>query len=141
MIPITCGIFLLTRDSRELLISHPTNSPITKWSIPKGLKHENESDLTCAYREFEEETSISKEVIENHMIEILCLGIITYKSNKKRLTGFLIVVDDKIKEHALVCNSLIDNSNQPENDITKWEQLKTAKPKLHEAQIRLLNKI
>jgi 8-oxo-dGTP pyrophosphatase MutT (NUDIX family) len=40
------------------LITNSSNST-TPWEIPKGGKNENEFDLNCAVREFEEETDIS----------------------------------------------------------------------------------
>jgi 8-oxo-dGTP pyrophosphatase MutT (NUDIX family) len=40
------------------LITNSSNST-TPWEIPKGGKNENELDLNCAVREFEEETGIS----------------------------------------------------------------------------------
>jgi 8-oxo-dGTP pyrophosphatase MutT (NUDIX family) len=39
------------------LINNSSNS-VTPWEIPKGGKNENELDLNCAVREFEEETDI-----------------------------------------------------------------------------------
>lgn len=51
---------IFTRDGGKRLkklINKSTNA-VTPWEIPKGKKKEEESDLKCAMREFEEETAI-----------------------------------------------------------------------------------
>ncbi len=42
--------------------------PENSWGFPKGRKHQSESELSCALREFEEETTIRKELL--HVMEL-----------------------------------------------------------------------
>lgn len=52
------NIFLRDGGKRlKRLINNSSNS-VTPWEIPKGSANENENDLDCARREFEEETCI-----------------------------------------------------------------------------------
>jgi 8-oxo-dGTP pyrophosphatase MutT (NUDIX family) len=53
------SIFLRDSGKRlRRLINNSSNS-VTPWEIPKGGKNENETDIDCAKREFEEETSLT----------------------------------------------------------------------------------
>ena len=55
------SIFLRDGSKRlKKIINNSTNAE-TPWEIPKGRKKYNEKDLTCAIREFKEETNISSD--------------------------------------------------------------------------------
>ncbi len=55
--------WLLPDNGKKLisLINQAKGSGTLLWEIPKGKPKEDESDLTCAIREFEEETGITRE--------------------------------------------------------------------------------
>jgi 8-oxo-dGTP pyrophosphatase MutT (NUDIX family) len=56
----SCGILLFNeKGNKFLLMKHPT-----RWDIPKGHDEKGETDLDTAYREFEEETGISRKKIQ-----------------------------------------------------------------------------
>lgn len=53
---------------QQLVASATTSWPETEWEFPKGRRMQQEKDLECALREFEEETGISRadiSVVEN----------------------------------------------------------------------------
>tara|TARA_Y100000588_G_C14125658_1_gene869278 strand:+ start:352 stop:1149 length:798 start_codon:yes stop_codon:yes gene_type:complete len=55
---------------RKLIENSPTNWITPEWGFPKGRRNYQENDLTCALREFQEETGYSKSqlnVIHNLM--------------------------------------------------------------------------
>ncbi|WP_152049877.1 bis(5'-nucleosyl)-tetraphosphatase [Tautonia marina] len=55
-----CGILLMTRsEPRSFLLMRHAD----RWDLPKGRVDPGESDLECAYREFEEETGIARSSI------------------------------------------------------------------------------
>jgi 8-oxo-dGTP pyrophosphatase MutT (NUDIX family) len=43
----------------ELLQSHESQITETEWGFPKGRRNTNETDMECAFREFQEETGLS----------------------------------------------------------------------------------
>jgi 8-oxo-dGTP pyrophosphatase MutT (NUDIX family) len=43
----------------ELLRRYPSEIQETEWGFPKGRRNMNESDIDCAFREFQEETGLS----------------------------------------------------------------------------------
>jgi ADP-ribose pyrophosphatase YjhB (NUDIX family) len=53
-----------THTLEQLFQKSTTNWHETEWEFPKGRKLKGESELTCALREFEEETGINSESIE-----------------------------------------------------------------------------
>lgn len=128
----TCGIFFISNDGL-LLIGRATNSE--NWSIPKGLKEERETDLECAMREFFEETSLK---IDS---PIKYVGDFEYRNKAKKLVSFITFSNKDSKKYKPICNSLIDNSDQPELDKFQWVDFKTAKKMIHSSQVDALNKI
>ena len=62
-----------------------------KWSFPKGHKEKNESYLSCALRELEEETSITKDHILLENISPVILKIKLEKPTKKCPSGNKVV--------------------------------------------------
>ena len=60
-LPRACGFLILRGSTPDafLLMRHRS-----RWDIPKGHVDPGESDLTCALRELQEETGISKSQLE-----------------------------------------------------------------------------
>jgi len=133
----TSGLFLITEDNR-LLICHPTNAPMNRWSIPKGLQEEGESLLSTAFRETEEETGLSSEVIMNFSINYESLKPVLYVNKKKRLHAYIFQVKNEITSIPVTCKSMIDNTDVPENDKVEWVDLNSAFLILHPAQQKML---
>lgn len=83
-----------TEISLELLLKNSTTQwSETEWEFPKGRKNNNEKEIDCALREFEEETGYSKENITliNNLLpfEEIYIGT-NYKSYKhKYFLGYL----------------------------------------------------
>jgi 8-oxo-dGTP pyrophosphatase MutT (NUDIX family) len=94
-----------------------TNWSETEWEFPKGRKNNNESDIDCALREFEEETGISKNylILVNNLLpfEEMYIGT-NYKSYKHKY--FLCYVDNKI-------NLSIDNFQKSEVSCIEWKTI------------------
>lgn len=43
----------------DLMSQYPSQTNETEWGFPKGRRNTNESDMECAFREFQEETGLS----------------------------------------------------------------------------------
>jgi bis(5'-nucleosidyl)-tetraphosphatase len=83
----SCGIYIVNKNN-ELLIVHPTQSPINKnWGIPKGKMEDGETHFETAIRELKEETNLSLVGVENYCIE---LPESVYKSKRKTLYSYFI---------------------------------------------------
>ena len=63
----SCGVVLLNAR-RELFLCHATGT--SRWDLPKGIQHPDESALQAALRELEEESSL---MIEPEMLSPLGL--------------------------------------------------------------------
>jgi ADP-ribose pyrophosphatase YjhB (NUDIX family) len=84
---------------RNLLLSSNNLWIEPEWEFPKGRKHNNESDLNCAVREFEEETGIHKKdffIISNILpYEETFIGS-NYKSYKQKY--FVCITEQNIDD-------------------------------------------
>jgi 8-oxo-dGTP pyrophosphatase MutT (NUDIX family) len=69
-----------------------------EWGFPKGRRNYQETDITCAYREFQEETGYLKEqlnMITNiHPFEEIFIGS-NYKSYKHKYYIAKLISDDR----------------------------------------------
>jgi len=135
----TCGIFLYDIDKERLLICHATNCG-KMFSIPKGMKDESDSSFwNAAIREMKEETNISYTDLEIvYSFEDLPHSL--YKSGKKTLVSYLIVVKN-FKGSNLKCISHFKDKNGkeiPEIDYFKWVTLSSAASMLPKSQADLL---
>ena len=87
--------------NRLLLLMNQSKSLPLVWEIPKGRKHRDESEITCAIREFEEETFINpkgykiittKPVSVNHISNNICYVskyyVAAYNNDYKGKTTF-----------------------------------------------------
>jgi len=127
----------------EILLAHPGGPYFAKkdeghWSIPKGEPDEGEDLLITAIREFKEETGI------NVSGDFIPLGSIIQKGGKEVFAW--AVEGDLPKDFVHECNVIdiewppgSDNFEEfPEIDKVGFFELETAKKKIKEAQIPLL---
>ena len=88
----------------------------TEWEFPKGRRNNQEKDLECALREFEEETGIDKNkiiVVENIMpFEEIFIGT-NYKSYKHKY--FLACIKEEMND--------LDNFQVTEVSKIEWKPL------------------
>ena len=64
---LTCGVFIT--DGNQVIVCHPTGSSWKNgWSLPKGLKDNDENEIDAAIREVKEETGL--EVYDIHLLGI-----------------------------------------------------------------------
>lgn len=142
LVKTTCGVFLIN-PTKQILICHPTYHSVTEWTIPKGIKEENEDYTDAAIRELKEETTID---FYQYTGEKLDLGLINYTHNQKQLFAFAFFCDQYI-DKKLTCVSMVEPMNNqgsepfPEVDEFLWVDYKTAMTKLHYTQQTLLEKI
>jgi putative (di)nucleoside polyphosphate hydrolase len=54
-LPNTCGV-IIVNNKKELLLAHSTGNK--HWDIPKGMQHLDETTITAALRETQEETGL-----------------------------------------------------------------------------------
>jgi predicted NUDIX family NTP pyrophosphohydrolase len=144
---VSAGLLLYRRTpiGLEVFLAHPggpfwARRDAGAWTIPKGLVEAGEDELAAALREFEEETS------SKPAGECVDLGTIRQKGGK--------VV------HAYACEGDMDPSEVrsnlvrmewprgsgrmlefPEIDRCGWFDLATARTKINEAQVELLDRL
>jgi 8-oxo-dGTP pyrophosphatase MutT (NUDIX family) len=91
----------------------------TEWEFPKGRRNQNESDIDCALREFEEETGIQKRwltVIENVLpFEEMFIGS-NHKSYKHKY--FLAIM-----ENPNVANNELNSFQKTEVSKLEWKTI------------------
>lgn len=98
---LSCGV-IIHNEKGEILLGRCNAKEIEEWDIPKGQIDEGETEIQCALRELEEETSIK--LSENDLIRI---GYFNY-SDTKRLCLFKAKINPpKIKN--LKCTSLFNH--------------------------------
>ncbi len=134
---ITCGFFIINKNDKMLIV-HPTKSPDSIWSIPKGRIDNNETELEAAYREVKEETNID---LLKYVGKVIPLGTEKYKHGRKTLSGVIFEYNGKFKEK-LFCESMVHSvkGDFPEVDRYKWVTFKTAFELIHHTQQELLQK-
>lgn len=128
---ITAGIFLYDSSKNKFLVCHATGSPYHKWSIPKGIIEEGESKFEAAIRELAEESNIN---IKNYNIRLYELPIVKYKSGKKMLVSFLIIVNEINFDH-IKCNSYFYRNDVKVAEIDSFKFIHLNEfSQLHESQ-------
>ena len=123
---ITCGIFLMDKYDRLLLV-HPTGFPCDKWGIPKGLKDDDESDFFAAKREMKEETGIDINGLPIKSCEYM--GYALYIHKNKTLSAYMVKIDMELPAKYLKCSSKFTSSNGqrlPEVDNHQWVHIDIA---------------
>lgn len=136
----SAGILLYRFNRRhlEVLLAHPggpyfANRDDGAWSIPKGLREDNEDLLETARREFEEETGSA---VDGDFIE---LGTVLLRSGK---TVYAWALEKDIDASTMVSNTFRmewpKHSGQireyPEMDMSAWFGLQEARVKITEGQ-------
>ena len=85
-------------DLKSLVENSTTNWSTPEWGFPKGRRNYQETDITCAYREFQEETGYLKEqlnMITNiQPFEEIFIGS-NYKSYKHKYYIAKLISDDR----------------------------------------------
>ncbi len=128
---ITCGIYLYNVVTNKLLICHATRSK-NGWSIPKGVKENDELPFEAASRELLEETNVDLHKI--NVLHVSELPPVNYKKQKKILYSFLVTTDSDFTNTILTCTSLVP-AGYPEIDKICWETIENAKSLIHESQV------
>lgn len=136
---ITCGIFLI--DSRnKCLITHPTGSNSSSWSIPKGKLEPGETELDAAVRELKEETSIDLTEYGLFITQVRRLPEVPYGKRNKTLIPFVIWMSITMEGVSLCCESLVDD-DFPEIDEFKWVDYRESVNILHPTQAAVVQHI
>ncbi len=143
----SAGILLYRFDNKQLqvFLVHPggpffRNKNDGAWSIPKGEFLDDEEALTAAKREFAEETGRS---IDGKFIQ---LEPITQKSGKK---VFAWAVEGDIDHETIISNTFEiewppkSGKKQafPEIDKAAWFDIDTAKLKINQGQVGLIENL
>ncbi len=129
---ITCGIYLYNTLTEKILICHATKSK-NGWSIPKGVREDNEMFFQAAAREMLEETNVDIEKIK--ILERHDMPPIYYVKQNKVLQSFLIITDSDFKDVVLKCNSLVEKGGYPEIDKILWVSIKDMMNMVHISQV------
>lgn len=110
---------IIVNEKCEILMGHVTNSTPEIWDLPKGMVEENESAITAAIRECQEEFGYTLD--KNSLEEI---GNCKY-NNQKNIWLFITFVEkSSIDLSQLKCGStFLDSSGKietPEVDSYRW---------------------
>ncbi len=134
----TCGIYLYSLKSRKILVCHATRSPWNFWSIPKGIKEEDEDCYNAAVRELKEETGL--DINKINILEKRHLPPAKYQKQDKILESFLIITDTSLDKFKFSCSVLINNSFP---EVDKWKLLDIDKEDnlLHESQRQNIGRV
>ncbi len=132
----TCGIFIFDKTGNILICRPRGIKGKSDWSIPKGKREKDETPINAAIRECFEETGLDLKNFKKNMIEI---GTMQYKSKKKRLIAFVVILNIMINPNDLFCK-IKDDEKHPE--ITGYEMTnpKEAMDRIHYTQASLLEK-
>lgn len=143
---LSCGILNYYKENNDIyVLLASAGGPYFKnkkiWSIPKGLKEENEEDMTTAIREFEEETGL---LIDK--TKVLFLDKITQSNQKEVVTFYL---EEKFDLSNFTSNTFEMEwppksgkiQTFPETDEIKYIKIDEAKKIIVKGQIKLLEKL
>jgi predicted NUDIX family NTP pyrophosphohydrolase len=140
MSKISAGLLMYRiRDRRlEVFLVHPGGPFFKKrediWSIPKGERHDEEDLLTCAKREFLEETGI-----DSGQARMTELGSVTHNNKAVYCWAFENnLSDEEIKK---IFKSNPSKFGWPENDAGKFMDLETAHTKIFPGQKPFLSRL
>ncbi|WP_426294712.1 NUDIX domain-containing protein [Dyadobacter endophyticus] len=146
MVGRSAGILMFRRKERlEVLLVHPggpffVRKDLGAWSIPKGEYDDSEDPLTAARREFAEETG---QAVEG---DFLPLTAIKQKGGKEVLAW---AVEGDIDAAKVSSNTFElewpprtgKMQKFPEIDRAEWFDLDTARTKINERQVSLLDEV
>lgn len=134
----TCGVFIFNRNG-DVLICKPTGARWNQWSIPKGLRDINESNIDAAVREVEEESGI---ILDKTKVKFI--GTYPYKSKKKTLIAYYTGLKEDHTELNLNCISMVHvpgGDPFPEVCEYKWVSIQQAIQYVHETQQKCLEQL
>lgn len=146
MVGRSAGILMFRRKERlEVLLVHPggpffVRKDLGAWSIPKGEYDDSEDPLTAARREFAEETG---QAVEG---DFLPLTAIKQKGGKEVLAwaveGDIDVAKVSSNTFELEWPPRTGKMQKfPEIDRAEWFDLDTARTKINERQVSLLDEV
>jgi predicted NUDIX family NTP pyrophosphohydrolase len=143
----SAGLMMYRRSARglEVFLAHPggpffARKDLGAWTIPKGEPNPGEALLSCALREFEEETGMKPEG------DLLELGEVQ-QAGGKRVAAWALEGD--FGERELRCNHVEIEwpprsgkmRSIPEIDRAEYFTLEEAREKLNPAQVPLLERL
>lgn len=134
----TCATILYVIPENKFLICHPTGKPMLKmWSLPKGIKEDNESVMAAAKRELKEETGITIESSLFHYI-----GLYEYSLTKNIALHIVFVNKESVN---LKCDSKFCFPNTtkmiPEVNSYKYVTLEESKELLNSSTYNILDAV
>jgi len=125
---------------KQLILKYPSTIQSTPWGIPKGKKNTNENDITCALREFIEETTIHVDYRNLVPVEP-SIETFTGSNHKIYRTIYYIAFTDKpIIPVQKSLNSIRSFTISDETQQVKWCTLQEAHSILPEWRYKLLLK-
>lgn len=136
-IDVTCGVIIIDQNDK-ILICHPTNSPWSNWSLPKGIADHGEDHYLAACREVVEETGLI--ITPDSLVD---LGTHKYRPEKDYHI-FLTRYPDKIYPDLLNCFSMFidfDGFELSEVDSYRMVTVEQAKKYLNKKQSELFGKV
>lgn len=128
---ITCGVYLYNTYNRKVLVCHATHASWKQWTIPKGLKGENEEPLIAAFRELNEETGVDYKKL--NIVAVYSLPPVKYQKQNKVLQSFLVVTDTNLDNYRFHCHNIPEDTF-PEIDKWEWVAPDDLHKWLHESQ-------
>ena len=103
---------------KDIIEKSNTKWKETEWEFPKGRRNYQEKDLDCAFREFEEETGISKSnitIIEN----VLPFEEIFIGTNHKSYKHKYFLAHSKEND----CENILENYQKSEVSKLEWKTI------------------
>lgn len=132
-------------ELQSLLVTTSTLSPVSLWGFPKGKVNHRENHIDCALREFEEETTIPKDVIKI-IGDVRRPYIEEYKGSNDKLYStyyYLGYIDKEHHPKTLKCPDycLRDKCISAEARDVKWITLDEASSYLNKERIAILHRV
>jgi putative (di)nucleoside polyphosphate hydrolase len=133
----SCGIIILN-EQNEIFMGHVTGQKYH--DIPKGMLEENETPITCALRETEEETGL---VLQSD--KLVDLGLLDYNREKKLHLFLYTTYKANIDLDKCVCNSYFEHfytkKLTPEVDSFHWINVEHIDASCAKSMTKLLLKL
>lgn len=129
------------KDIPKLLRQYPSQTQYPEWGFPKGKRHRNETEISCAVREFSEETCYSSKNIKVKNEKY----VETFRGTNYKLyktVYFPAEVSDKLpivyqrKEHGIRKSTISEEIGD-----LKWVTFEEAKEYLNPVKYQLIKKL
>ncbi len=130
-----CGIFLFDINSNVLLV-HPTNAAMFRWSIPQGILEPGESYVDAAEREMFEGTNLKISDYRSSLVAVAPLAHQSFDRQRKSIVPFYYELGLDLKSTALRCDSIVEARGYPEYDDFMWVSIAAARGLLPEAELK-----